>query len=272
MRSTIPTLLLLALLTVPFAAPAASTVPKAGPGVAQEVGIDEKLGQTIALDQPLRDEQGRPITLRSLLVKPTVLTLNYFRCAGICTPQLQGVVDLLNRTHAEPGKAFQVVTVSFDPRDTPEIAAQKRTNYLATVTRSTPMPASAWRFLTGDAAATKAVTDSVGFKFKPQKDDFIHPAALIMLSPKGEVTRYLYGITYLPADLEMAVQEASMGQPRPTINRLLDICFSYDPDGRKVAFRATRIAASLVLLGVAIFVLTLVRKGRKRNRPTKEDA
>ena len=169
---------------------------------------------------------------RTLIDKPTILTLNYFRCAGICTPLLNGVVEVLNRTKAEPGKDFQVVTVSFDDRDTPEIAAQKRTNYLKEIKR--PFPPSAWRFLTGDAAPPrKALADSVGFKFKREGDDFIHAGAIIVLSPKGKVTRYMYGITYLPADLQMAVHEAARGEAQPTINKLLKFCFSYDPAGRK---------------------------------------
>lgn len=227
----------------------------------QEIGIDEQLGRTAALDQPLRDEQGRGLTLASLVDKPTLLTLNYFRCAGVCTPQLQGMVELLNRTRAEPGKDFQVVTVSFDPRDSPAIAARKRDNHLRLVTR--PMPAGAWRFLTGEAAATRALADAVGFRFQPRGAEFVHPAAVIVLSPQGKVTRYLYGITYLPADLEMAVREARQGEARPTINKMLNICFSYDPEGRRYVFSFTRIAGALVLVAAAGFAVVLIlRRGR----------
>ena len=227
---------------------------------AQEVGIDEKLGQTLALDLPLKDESGQPVTLRSLIDKPTILSLNYFRCAGICTPQLNGVVEVLNRTQAVPGKDFQMITVSFDPRDTPEIAAQKRDNYLHEITRA--FPRSAWRFLTGDAATTKALADSVGFKFKPQGQEFIHPAALFFLSPKGEITRYMYGVSYLPADLQLAVQEAGRSEARPTISKWLNICFNYDPVGRKYVFNTTRTAAMIIIFGAVVFVLVLVLKGR----------
>jgi protein SCO1/2 len=231
-----------------------------------DIGIEEKLGATIALTQPLRDEQGRTVTLAGLVDKPTLLTLNYFRCAGVCTPQLQGVVEVLNRTRAEPGKDFQVITVSFDPRDTPAIAARKRDNHLQVITR--PMPPGAWRFLTGDPAATGALAESVGFRFRPQGEDFVHPAALIMLSPQGRVTRYMYGITYLPADLELAVLEAAAGEARPTINKMLQICFSYDPEGRRYVFSFTRLAGSLILAAAAGFVLVLVLKGRRGKEGT----
>jgi protein SCO1/2 len=246
-------LLLCLLTTLLPAAPPATPV--------EEVAIAEQLGRTIALDQPLRAEDGTPVTLAALIRKPTVLTLNYFGCPGLCTAQLQGVVDVLNGTRAVPGTDFQVITVSFDPRDTPAMAAQKRSNYLNEVTR--PMPATAWRFLTGSEEATKALAEAVGFKFRRQGDAYLHPAALILLSPKGEVTRYMYGITYLPADLEMAVQEAGLGQARPTISKLLSICFSYDPGGRRYVFRFTRVAASCILLLAGVFIVILVLKGRR---------
>jgi protein SCO1/2 len=230
----------------------------------QEVGVDEKLGQNIPLDLVLNDEDGKPVSLRSLVNKPTILTLNYFRCAGICTPQLNGLTEVLNKVQAEPGKDFQVITVSFDDRDTPEMATQKRTNYLGQINR--PFPPTAWRFLTGPAATTRALADSVGFKYKRVGDDFIHAGAIMILSPKGEVTRYMYGITYLPADLQMALEEAARGEAHPSINKLLKFCFSYDPHGRKYVVNFTKMAAGLTLLAAAIFLLVLVFKGRGKSK------
>ncbi|MBK8791919.1 MAG: SCO family protein [Holophaga sp.] len=244
--------------------------PAPPPFSVEEVGINEKLGQEAALDGAFKDESGNTVSLRTLINKPTILTLNYFRCAGICTPQLNGVVDVLNQTKAEPGKDFQVITVSFDERDTPEIAFQKRTNYLREITR--PFPPAAWRFLTADAATSKALADSVGFKFKKQGDDFIHAGAIMFLSPKGEITRYMYGVTYLPADLQLAVQEASRSEARPTINKWLKICFSYDPAGRRYVVNFTRIGAIIVLGGALVFLLVLLRKGRRAKSEVKEKA
>ena len=233
-----------------------------------EVGIDEKLGATIPLDLVLNGEDGKPVSLRQLVNKPTVFSFNYFRCAGLCTPQLGGIAEVLNRTLAEPGKDFQVITVSFDERDLPEVAAQKRTNYLAEIQR--PFPPAAWRFLTGPAATTKALADSVGFKFKRDRDDFIHAAALVFVSPQGRITRYMYGTDYLPADFQMAVQEASRDEAQPTINKFLRLCFSYDPVGRKFVVNTTAIGATIVLLGAGIFLGVLVLKGRKHSNDTKE--
>jgi protein SCO1/2 len=254
----------------PVSAALCTTLLLAAPAPPVEVGLDEQLGRTAALDQPLRDEQGAPVTLRGLLGKPTLLTLNYFRCAGICTPQLRGVIELLNDSRIEPGKDFQVVTVSFDPRDTPDVAARKQANHLQSVNR--PISPASWRFLTGDPAATRAVADSVGFHFKAQGKDYIHPAAVIVLSPKGTVTRYLYGTSYLPADVAMAVAEAARGEARPAINRMLSICFSYDPVGRRYVVNFTRLAGTMILAAAGAALAVLLVKSRRPRRPTGEGA
>ena len=262
LRRLLLPLALLALAAGPAALMAQAPPPASAP---EEVGIDEKLGASIPLDLVLKAEDGTAVTLRSLINKPTILTLNYFRCAGICTPQLGGVAEVLNRTQAIPGQDLQVLTVSFDERDEPEVAAQKRTNYLAEITR--PFPPAAWRFLTGPAATTRALADAVGFKFKRQNDDFIHAAAIIFISPEGRVTRYMYGTSYLPADVQLAAQEAARGEAQPTINKFLKFCFSYDPVGRKYVLNTTSIGATVIILAALIFVFALTRKGR----PTKQD-
>jgi len=226
------------------------------------VGVDEKLGQTVALDVTLRDEDGKPLTFKDVLGKPTILTLNYFRCAGICTPLLNGLVDTLNAMRLEPGKDFQVITVSFDPSDKPEVAQRKRTNYLAQMKR--PFPPSGWRFLTGDAASTRKVTDSVGFRFKAEKDQFVHAGAIIILSPKGTVTHYLYGISFPAAEVELGLNEAASGRISPTVPRLLSFCFSYDPESRQYVFSMTRAIGAAILVFAAGFVVYLLRaRGKK---------
>jgi len=267
------TLLPLRRLLLPLALAALAVTPaglqaQAPAAAVQEVGIDEKLGATIPLNLVLRAEDGTPVTLRSLIDKPTILTLNYFRCAGICTPQLGGVAEVLNRTQAIPGQDLQVLTVSFDERDEPEVAAQKRTNYLAEIKR--PFPPGAWRFLTGPAATTRLLADAVGFKFKRQDDDFIHAAAIIFISPKGQVTRYMYGTTYLPADVQLAAQEAARGEAQPTINKFLKFCFSYDPAGRRYVLNTTTIGAIVILLAAGSFLAALIVRGRKGK--TEENA
>jgi protein SCO1/2 len=237
---------------------------------AQEVGIDEKLGETLPLDLVLHDEDGKEVSLRSLIDKPTLLTLNYFRCAGICTPQLNAVARVANLTEAVPGRDFQILTVSFDDRDTPEIAAEKRTNYLGEIKR--PFPPSAWRFLTGDAATTKKLADAVGFHFKRMGDDFVHAAAIIFIGPKGSVTRYMYGVTYLPADVQMAALEAARNETRPTIAKFLSFCFGYDPQGRRLVLTITSVAATVTVVAAVIFAVFISRRGRGKKPMPKERA
>jgi protein SCO1/2 len=224
-------------------------------------GVDEKLGAPVALDSVLKDEDGNDVTLRQLIDKPTILTLNYFRCSGICTPLLNGLADALNQITLAPGTQFQVITMSFDPSDTPEVAHEKRINYLKEMTR--PFPPSGWRFLTGSAQATKAVTDSVGFYFRATDYGFDHPGVIVALTPKGIVSRYMYGIAFIPADLQMALQEAASGQVRPSISRVLALCYSYDPQGKRYVLSVTRVGGAAVLLLAGIFVIVLL-KGKAR--------
>ena len=233
------------------------------------VGVEEKLGATVALDVTLRDEEGKAVTFKDALGKPTILTLNYFRCAGICTPLLNGLAEALGEIRLEPGKDFQVVTVSFDPRDTPEIAARKRLNYLQQMKR--PFPPQAWRFLTGEAAATKRLCDSVGFKFKADGEQFVHAGVIVMLSPEGKVTRYIYGTYFLPSELQMAASDAARGEVKPSrpiqtslSDRFLQFCFSRDPSGRGYVFNMTRVIGAFTLLMVLAFGVFLLVKGKMR--------
>jgi protein SCO1 len=245
-------------------------MPAVACGAAAEVGITEKLGGTVALDSVLKDEEGRAVSLRSLIDKPTILTLNFFRCTGICTPLLNGLSDALNQLEMEPGTDFRVVTISFDPRDTPEIARQKQVNYLSEMKR--PFPPGAWRFLTGEAQATKAVADSVGFGFQQQGDQFLHAGAIMILTPKGIVSRYIYGISFLPADLQLALQEAAGGKIRPTIARALAFCYSYDPQSRNYVFSITRLTGAITLIFAGALVAFLLLKGRSgKEKETTRD-
>ncbi len=250
-----------ALLILPLVlSPARAQGPSAPP--AAQVGVDEKLGAGVPKDLTFKDEEGKDVKLGSLLGKPTVLTLNYYRCAGICTPQLNGFVDVLQKVKPLPGQDFQVITVSFDPRDTPDIAVTKRANYLKQVGR--PIEPHGWRFLTGPGETSRALADAVGFKYKQEGGEFIHAAALMILSPDGKVTRYMYGVDFLPADLEMALQEAARGEARPTISKWLSICFTTDPEGRRTVFSFTRTAAVVLILGAIVFGIIAARRGRRK--------
>jgi protein SCO1/2 len=245
------------------------TLAEAPTEPALDVGVDEKLGQIIPLDIKLVDEQGDRVSLRDSIDKPTVLTLNYFRCVGLCTPILNGVAEMLQKIDLVPGKDFQVLTVSFDPRDDAELAGHKKQNYLKQL--GPAFPPAAWRFLTGDPVSTKRLADAVGFKFAKSGEDYVHPAAIMVLSGTGMVARYLYGVTFLPFDVKMAVTEAAQGRTGPTIARLLRFCYSYDPSGRRYSLNITRIAAAFTIALAVGFGVAVGITRKKRSKPdTKE--
>lgn len=234
-----------------------------------DVGIDEKLGQTVPLDLQLVDEEGQRVSLRKLIDKPTLLTFNYFRCTGLCTPLLSGVAEMLGKTDQIPGKDFQVLSISFDPRDTAEMAGLKKQNYVKQL--GPAFPSGAWQFLTGDPVTTKKLADSVGFRFAKHGDDYVHAGAVIVVSASGLVTRYLYGVTFLPFDVKMAVAEAEQGRTGPTISRFLKFCYSYDPNGRRYFLDVTRVAAAFTIV-LALGFGIVIAANRKKQRPVRSDA
>jgi protein SCO1/2 len=221
-----------------------------------KVGVDEKLGNVIPLDTVFLDEDGKPVPLRALITKPTLLTLVYYECPNICSPLLNGLADTLDRTDMEPGRDYQVLTISFDDTETSALAAQKKKNYLKTFHR--PFPESAWRFMTGDARSIAALTDAVGFRFQRTGKDFNHAGVITVLAADGKITRYLHGITFLPFDIKMSLIEASKGKTMPPLNRVLAFCYSYDPEGRRYAFNFLKVVGVVVVTFLALFVAWLV--------------
>jgi len=228
-----------------------------------DIGIDEKLGSPVAMDVVLKDENGGDVTLRRLINKPTILIFNYFGCPGICPVLINDVVDMVNRMSLEPGKDYNLIAISFDPKDTPQAASEKKANYLNQMRR--PFPPSAWYFLTGSAENTRKVADSTGFNYQRQGDMYAHPGAIIMLTPSGIISRYLYGTSFVPADVEMGIREAASEQIRPTVSKVLAFCYTYDPEGRKYVLSITRVAGTIVLLLAAVFVI-FVLKGKSKKR------
>jgi protein SCO1/2 len=229
-----------------------------------EVGLEEKLGEYVPLDLPLYDETGAKATLGDFVKGPTILALVYYRCPGICNPLLGNIADVLRRLDLKPAEDFTVVTVSFDPSDTPALAAEKKNNFLNTLPPD--FPSAGWRFLTADSTSIKRITDAVGFRYKRDGNLFVHSAALTVLSPEGKIVRYLYGIEFLPFDFEMAVAEASKGKVGPTISRVLAYCYSYDPQGRKYVFNITKVAGTLGLISVAALFVGLTVRSRVKKR------
>jgi protein SCO1 len=225
------------------------------------VGIDEKLGSQVALDVVLKDEDGKDVTLRRLVDKPTILMFNYLRCPGICPIMISNMAQAVNKMNIEPGKDYRLIAVSFDPTDTPEKAREKKANYLNQMKR--PFPPESWHFLTGSAQNSKMVADSAGFNYIQQGDMYVHPGAIMVLTPKGILSRYLYGTSFVPADVEIAVQEAAGGQVLPSVSRILSFCYVSDPSGRGTVFSVTRFAGAATLFIAGVFVF-FVLKGRSK--------
>jgi protein SCO1/2 len=231
----------------------------------KEIGFDEKLGETIPLNLNFIDEYGKPVILKEVFSKPTIFTLVYFRCPGICSPLLTGVADAIDRLDMEAGKDFNIVTISFEPGDTYLTAAEKKNNYLETMDKK--IPVDSWRFLTGDSAAIAQITDAVGFRYLPQGRDYMHAAGIMAISKDGKIARYLYGTEFNPIDMKMSIIEAAEGRTGPTIATLMKLCYSYDPEGKKYVMNITRIAGSGMILLLGVFIAVLIIKKKRKNIP-----
>jgi protein SCO1/2 len=232
-----------------------------------KVGIEEKIGQTIPLDLTFNDEKGQPVHLSELITKPTILTLVYYQCTGLCSPLMNGVSKLVDKLDLQPGKDYNIVTISFNPSENYLMAADKKKNYLDYMKKV--IPPSSWRFLTGDSINISRITDAVGFRYEKRDKDYLHATALIAVSPQGKIARYLYGTDFLPMDVKLALNEASEGKTGPSISKLVSLCFSYDPGGRRYVLDITRIAGGGILLLLFVFLTFLVVKMKKSKGTVK---
>jgi protein SCO1/2 len=248
--------------------PLSAAAPPAGekPAILNDVGFDQKLGESLPLDIELHDETGRPVRLREYFGKrPVVLTLVYYECPMLCTLTLNGLLGALQTTTFNPGQEFELVTVSFDARETPELAARKKSAYLAKYAR--PGAEKGWHFLTGDAGAVRALTRSVGFRYAwdERTRQFAHPSGVIVLTPEGQIARYLYGIDYAPKDLRLAVVEAAAGRVGTALDQVALFCYQYDALRGRYSFMAINLvrgAGVLTVLGMAVLIVTLRRRER----------
>ena len=233
------------------------------------LGIEEHLGAKLPLDLEFYDEKGFLVPLRSIVNKPTVVTFVYYRCPSVCSPLLTEVSHVIDRMGLEIGKEYQVLTISFNHHETPALSSEKKASYLNIL--NSPIDESGWRFMTGDSANIATLTSAAGFFFQHTGNDFVHPAALIVISADGKIARYIYGAQYLPFDVKMALAEASQGRTGPTIAKVLNFCYSYDPESHAYALNVTRISGIIVvgLAGLFVFVF-IVRPGRRsKESPAK---
>ncbi len=224
-------------------------------------GIDEKLGSTLPLELNFKNSEGETVLLKDIVNKPTLIALVYYECPGICNPMQSELAWAIDKIQLEPGKDFQVVSISFDHRETPEVAAKWKKNYLLQIKRK--FDPKNWLFLTGDSSSIKKLTDACGFYFKPADKQFVHAATLLTVTPAGKISRYIFGTSFNPFDLKMALLEAESGKTNPTVSKVLQFCFSYDPAGRQYTLNVTRIVGAIMLIGIGIFLSVLIFKKKK---------
>jgi protein SCO1/2 len=251
-----------------------SSLKPALPGELQDVGIDQKLDQQVPLNLVFHDEAGRDVPLSTFFAsrKPVILALVYYRCPMLCTQILTGLESCLKAVSFNPGQDFEVVSISFDPKDTPELAASKKQLYLRRYGRAGT--ANGWHFLTGDAGNIKALLDAVGYrvKYDPKTDQYAHASGIMVATPDGRLSKYFYGVEYSPRDVRLGLVEAAQNKIGTPVDQLLLFCYHYDPATGKygaVALNVVRLAgAGFVLIGGA-FLMILFRRERHPALPAK---
>jgi protein SCO1 len=226
-----------------------------------EVGVIEHLGTTVPLDLQFLNEKSEKVTLRQLINKPTILSFVYFDCPGLCSPLLEGVGTVIKKSDLVLGQDYQVITISFNFRDTPEKAKVKKDRF---VERYSKGHQDGWIFLTTDSLTITKITNATGFITKAVGFDFVHPSAIIAVSPKGMITRYLYGISFLPVDFKMAIIEANKEQPRTSIQKIMMLCYTYDPENKRFGLDVTKITGSIILFFILIFIVVYLLKPKKK--------
>jgi len=238
------------------------------PPALEGVGIDQRLDQQVPLDLVFQDESGRDVRLGDFFQsrKPVLLALVYYRCPMLCTQILGGLASTLKAVSFDPGRDFVVVSISFDPKDTPETASQKREMYFKRYNR--PNTANGWHFLTGDESNIKALSRAVGFRYRydPATDQFAHASGIMILTPEGRVSRYLYGVEYAPRDVRLGLVEASQSKIGNPVDQILLFCFHYDPATGKYgafAFGLLRVAGMGFLLIGGTFWLIMFRREKR---------
>ena len=236
------------------------------PGLLKQVAIEQHLNQQIPLQLVFNDESGREVQLGEFFGKrPVILAMVYYECPMLCTQVLNGLVSALGVVKFDAGREFDVVAVSINPRETPALAAQKKQAYLDRYKR--PQSAAGWHFLTGKEENIKQLADAVGFRyaFDPAIQQYAHGAGIEILTPKGVLSKYFYGIEFSARDIRFGLIEASDERIGTPIDDVLLLCYHYDPRTGKygaMAIGAIRIGAVATMLGLGAFLFVSLRKER----------
>lgn len=238
------------------------------PSILNDVRIDQNLDAQVPADLSFKDENGATVQLGQYYNKrPMVLVLVYYKCPMLCTMVLNDLNRVLGAMQMNVGEQFDIVTVSFDPTETPELAAKKKHQYVRTYGR--PHAEEGWHFLTGDETSIKKLTDTVGFHYAwDQKfQQYAHASGIIVLTPEGKVSRYFYGVEYSARDLRLSLAEAAGGKISAPAEQILLYCFHYDPATGKYSLMVTRfvqLGAILTISSLGMFWFMMYRRGKKQ--------
>lgn len=234
----------------------------------ERIGIDQHLDEQLPLGLVFTDEQGQQVKLEQYFgSKPVVLTLVYYECPMLCTQVLNGLVRSLRMVSFEMARDYEVVTVSFDPRETPQLAAAKKAEYAKELGK--PGAEAGWHFLTGTQDQIDLLTKAVGFRYEldERTGQYIHAAGVVVLTPTGRLARYFYGIEYSPKDLRLGLIEASNEQIGSPVDQFLLLCFHYDPASGKytlAVLKTLRLAGGLTVLAIGLYVCVALRRERRK--------
>ena len=234
------------------------------PGVLSRVSFEQRLNEQLPLELPFKDENGAAVKLGDYFGrKPVVLTFVYYECPMLCTEVLNGLESALRVLNESIGREFDVVTVSFDPKETPVLALGKKKAYLERYKR--PEAAQGWHFLTGEQPSIDALTKAAGFNYvwDEPTHQFAHASGIVVVTPQGKVSRYFFGVDYSPRDVKFALVESSTEKIGSLADRLLLYCYHYDPTTGNygfVAMRAVRIGGAVTMLALVGFVFVSLRR------------
>lgn len=267
---------LLAVLASPAAAQKVLTgtpeqaAPVSGPP--RDIGFDQNIGRPLPLDTPFKDETGKDVLLGDYFGrKPVVLSLAYHECPMLCGMGQNGLANSLKAVTLEPGTDFEIITLSFNPEETPELAASKKREYVARLGR--PGAEAGWHFLTGTEENIRKITKAAGFRYAydAEQQQYAHAAGIILLTPQGKVSRYLFGVEYAPRDLRLGLVESGEGKLGGIVDQLILLCFHYDPKLGKygaVAVNVMQAGGALTVLSLGAFLVVMIRR-EKRGDPIR---
>jgi protein SCO1 len=242
------------------------------PPVLDGVGIEQKLDSPVPLETKFKDEDGNEVELNKYFVKgkPVIIALVYYECPMLCNEVLNGLTGSLKALSLNPGKDFEVVAISFNPKETPELAKAKKETYMKKFNRTGTE--NGWHFLTGSEENIENVAQAVGFRYKKTDDPnnaYAHAGGIMIATPEGKLSRYLYGIDYAPKDVKLALIESSANKIGSSADQLLLYCYHYDPSTGKYGLaimRIIRLGGVLTIIGMAGLLLILWRSNRAREQ------